>query len=96
MERSRIRHWLASRHRTWRWLPDPEDADRYQAVRTTDRGLLWYAWSHLPGEDGPHDEAEQSYPAFRAEGPLRPLPAEAEAELRAWVSDHAPDPGRAS
>jgi hypothetical protein len=66
---------------TFRWN-DGSDAERYDAVEATADGLLWYAWSHVHGS-GRQNEATQSYEAFLRDGPLRPIPAPARAQLEA-------------
>jgi hypothetical protein len=68
---------------TLRWN-DGDDAERYDAVEATDRGLVWYVWSHVHGR-GREDEATQTYDAFLRDGPLRPMPTRARAELDALV-----------
>ena len=66
---------------TFRWN-DGADAERYEAVEARDGDLLWYAWSHVHGL-GRQREAVQSYESYLQDGPLRPLPAPAAAELAA-------------
>ena len=50
------------------YMPKNEVPDRYEAVETTEEGLRWFAWSHLPGEDGLTREDWQSYEDFAARG----------------------------
>ena len=69
--------------KTVRWN-DGVDAERYEAVEAREDGLVWYAWSHVQGQ-GRHDECAQSYADFLREGPLRPMPPQARAELEAFV-----------
>ena len=88
MDRARIDAWLHAKHRTFRWRAD-EIADRYEGVETTDQGLRWFAWSHLPGEDGLTREAWQSFEDFAARGPAHALPADVERQLRAWIEERA-------
>lgn len=74
-----------SRHRTFRWN-DGRDVGSYEAVETSDEGLLWYRWSHAHGaEGGRQDEALQPFDAFLRDGPLRAAPAPTLAALRAWL-----------
>jgi hypothetical protein len=68
---------------TYRWN-DGASAERYEAVEVRRDGLFWYAWSHVHGV-GRTEEATQSFEAFLAEGPLRPMPAFAREELEAFV-----------
>jgi hypothetical protein len=87
MDRDALESWLDSPHRTWRWRFD-DDHDRYEAVRTTDQGLLWYGWSHIPEERGQRREQRQSFAAFRDDGPPRKVPDTVLAELTRWVAEH--------
>lgn len=86
--RERIEAWMRAKHRTFRW-PTDENADHYAAVETTDRGLRWFAWSHLHGEDGLTREELQSYEDFAVQGPRLPMPEERERELRAWIAERS-------
>ncbi len=61
--------------------------ERYEAVETTDHGLLWYAWSHLAG-GGRRDEALQTYADFEARGPVRRAPPHVLDALRSWIAEH--------
>lgn len=88
MDRVRIESWLTAKHRTFRW-PTDEMAEHYEAVETTERGLRWFAWSHLHGEDGLTREEWQSFEDFAAKGPARAMPAEIEQKLHAWLEEHA-------
>ncbi len=91
MDRGRLDDWLKSPHRTFRWN-DGDDSERYEGVTTTDDGLRWFRWSHVfadEGGEGEHDVAHQSYEAFRASGPLRPMPDPIREELTSWVKEHA-------
>lgn len=76
-------------HRTWRWRPEPTDADHYHALETTDQGLRYFAWSHV--DEGLTDEARQAFDAFEREGPAWPVPEAVKAEVQAWL---AARPGR--
>ena len=86
MDRARIERWLRSDHRTWRWRPDEDDPDRYEAVESTDAGFRYFAWSHLHGEDGRRREDEQSFEDFDARGPAWAVPPEIEREMRQWLA----------
>lgn len=88
MDRDRLQRWLTSPHRTWRWRFD-DDYDRYEGVQTSDDGLRWFLWSHVPGEDGAHEERTQSFASFAEDGPLRPLPEDVARELAAWLEENA-------
>ena len=68
---------------TIRWN-DGVSAERYEAVEARRDGLVWYAWSHVPGR-GRHDEYAQSFADFLRDGPPRPMPAHARAELEVLV-----------
>lgn len=85
MDRDRLEDWLRSDHRTWRWRFD-EDYDRYEAVESSEVGFRFFAWSHVPGEDGVFREARQSFDDFEARGPLWRMPAEVERQIRAWLA----------
>ena len=84
MDRDRLDAWLRSPHRTWRWRLD-EDYDHYEAVESSDEGLRFFAWSHVPGEDGLHREGRQSFDDFERDGPLWAMPEDVEAQVRAWL-----------
>lgn len=64
---------------TFRWN-DGVDAEGYEAVEATAEGLVWYAWSHVPGR-GRHDQCHQGYEAFLRDGSLRKAPAHVAREL---------------
>lgn len=72
--------------RTWRWRPDPDDADHYVAIETTGDGFRYFAWSHL--DDGLTREERQTYADFEQRGPAWPLPASIEEQVRAWLAAH--------
>lgn len=74
---------FASR-RTFRWN-DGESVLGYDAVEATAEELVWFRWSHVPGE-GRIDELRQSREAFESVGPAREMPAPAEAALRAFLA----------
>jgi len=73
---------------TLRWN-DGDDAEHYEAVEVRADGLVWYAWSHVPGR-GRHRELAQSFADFLRDGPPRSMPAHARAELEALVRARAP------
>ncbi len=73
--------------RTWRWRPDPNDPDHYLAVETTERGLRYFAWSHVD-DDGVTREATQTFAELERDGPAWALPDEIERAVRAWVAQH--------
>jgi hypothetical protein len=76
-----------SSHRTFRWN-DGSDVERYDAVETTDAGLLWYWWSHRTDHGGRRDAALQSFDAFVREGPLRAAPEPVLRALRIHLDLH--------
>jgi len=88
MDRDALRRFIASPHRTWRWREAPDDPDHYRAVETSDEGLRWYAWSHLPGEDGPYDEVRQSFAEFETKGPPWDVPIETHSALHKWLLNY--------
>lgn len=73
-----------SARRTFRWN-DGVSALGYDAVEASADELLWFRWSHVPGE-GRLDEMRQTRAEFDAAGPPRSMPAPAEAALRAWLA----------
>lgn len=83
MDRDRLRAWLDSTHYTERWRFD-EDYDRYEGFTTCDEGLRWFLWSHVPGEDGAHDERLQTWDELDRDGPLRALPEAVARKLHEW------------
>lgn len=86
MDRDKLNAFLRASHRTFRWTDD--GLDGYEAVETTDAGLVWFRWSHKPEDDGggPLERRTQSFEDFKKDGPLRPsMPAEMRAALRALV-----------
>ncbi len=82
MDDDRLRAFAA--HRTWRWRPDPSDADHYVAIESTDQGFRYFAWSHV--DDGLTREERQSFEDFEARGPAWPVPNAIEEQVRAWLS----------
>jgi len=87
MDRDRLRRWLESPHRTFRWNVGERS---YDGVATTDEGLRWFRWSHEFGIDGEHDAELQSWDEFRDRGPSRALPEPIRAELAEWIARHRP------
>ena len=85
MDRERLQRWLRSPHRTWRWRHG-DAYERYQAVSSTDEGLLFYVWSHEHGEDGMQEGTLQPYAEFAERGPLVELPEGVDRQLRDWVA----------
>ena len=86
MDRDALQRFLTSPHRTLRWN-DGHDYGRYEGVETSEEGLLWFHWAHATddGVGGMHDTERQTYEAFVADGPARPIPTERLEELRALV-----------
>lgn len=75
---------VLSAQRTFRWN-DGVSALGYEAVDASPAELVWFRWSHVPGE-GRLDEVRQSRTDFDRAGPARAMPAPAEASLRAWLA----------
>lgn len=88
MDRDRLREWLDSPHYTERWRFD-DDYDRYDGFTTSDEGLQWFLWSHVPGEDGAYDEQLQTWAELDRDGPLRPIPEEKSQRLASWRQERA-------
>ncbi|MFW5925267.1 MAG: hypothetical protein ACOC9O_02040 [Myxococcota bacterium] len=85
MDRERLRRWLTTDHRTWRWR-HPTDPHAYEAVEAGPTGLEWYRWSHRGAGGGKHDVQPQSYAELEADGPPRDIPEPILAELRSWIA----------
>lgn len=83
MDRDRLARWLGSGHRTLRWSAGSRDG--YEAVETTDQGLVWYRWSHRIPDGGERDRELQSFEDFEARGALRSPPDAVLEQLRALV-----------
>lgn len=73
-----------SARRTFRWN-DGVSALGYEAVEASTEELVWFRWSHVPGQ-GRLEETRQTRAEFDAAGPLRAMPAPAEAALRTWLA----------
>jgi hypothetical protein len=87
VDRAKLERFLRAGHRTWRWTTDGREG--YEAVETTDRGLVWYRWSHTPDGGGPSGRVLQPYAALLEHGPVRRMPPAMLDELITFVRTEA-------